>query len=1193
MDRDLTSITSGLRSDRFTEIRSIGMGSEGVVYAAFDRQLGARVAIKTLRSRTQSDLTILKQEFRALAAIHHPNLVTLYELHVDASAAWFSMEWIQGHSFTDTFAPLRGEPAALIRRFYRLARPLAAALGAIHDHQHLHRDVKPSNVLVDDHERVVVLDFGMVGDLDRDGRLSRDDSLSGTVHYMAPERIDDRRPTTAADVYSLGVLFFEALTGELPFSPHLPIAYLEKKEGLGPAERRRLARLEPRLAELITGMLIPEPERRLELAGVLAILNDPPFADDGPTPAIPRSPRPPRLIGREEEVAALRGWLRPGPGRLIKVTGASGSGKTALCSDLVRALRAEGTRVFASRCHPRESLAFNAIDGIVEALVGLLVIAGDEAEALLAGCGPALARIFPGFRRLPGLAGRTSSALDLSLGAADVLDPAELDRGVAQLAALLGRMQAEQPTILWIDDAQWADADSVHVLRALRGVIDAEMPHIVLASRGGEPLAALADHTLRLGELAEDASLVLARAWLCDDDPWILRRIVDEARGNPFLLRFLAEHKGATLRSREGGLRLVPTILRDLLGELAPEEASVLRLLAVAGRALDLGLLRACGESTAALVGLEQRSLVTRAIPSHHLVEIAHDRLREGVLWTLPGGQVKELHGRLADALLGGAADGDPGATAEHLRQAARPEEALAWALKAAERAEEGLAFDRAAHWWKTAIAWAEEAGAATTAMSRRLAAVLSAAGRCADAGALLEALAREAPAAEARVDLLRAADNFLSSGQIARGSELVQPFLAEARITWPRSQASALLRTLSRVVVLRLRRPGVADARAPGDADASFGVDLCWSLAKGLLAVDPARGAYFALEGLLRAQAAGDRPRSARHLAAVAAIVLGPSGGSLALLADDLLGRADALAREESSDYLRGFIAVCRGQLAVIRGDWPLALERFRTGLALLARRPGTAWEQNIAWMGLLRVHMELGDFATMRAEARAFAQRAEGLGDRYAQVTGGLYEALGLLSLGRPEKARQRALIAQRAWSPVVEFSLQHFYVAQVVALSHLLEGRPDRATEAIEAIWPRLRRAQLLRIPVARIDALALRARVGLCLAKWTPDRQPKILAAVRRDADELMGEERSDAQAIGRLIAGLCESMSGEEDSAAALVRGAVAIFDALGMRSYAAVCAALLGRWRDGRPLPQSDLIGLVIAGPLGNLESMG
>src|SRR5690606_34118659 len=121
-------------------------------------------------------------------------------------------------------------------------------------------------------------------------------------------------------------------------------------------------------------------------------------------------------------------------------------------------------------------------------------------------------------------------------------------------------------------------------------------------------------------------------------------------------------------------------------------------------------------------------------------------------LWSLLGGQIAELHGRLADALLHGGADAEPGATAEHLRQAGRAEEALVWALRAAERAEEGLAFDRAAHWWKTAIAWALERGEPTRALERRHAAVLTAAGRCAEAGALQERLARGASGDETRV---------------------------------------------------------------------------------------------------------------------------------------------------------------------------------------------------------------------------------------------------------------------------------------------------------------------------------------------------------------------------------------------------------------------------------------------------------
>ena len=190
MTRDLSSFTG---TDRFVVERCLGSGGFGTVYQTYDRLRRERVALKTLRRRDPVSLLALKREFRALADLSHPNLVSLYEL-LTTNDQWFiTMEHIKGTDFvgyvdgtgaaaavTETIAdrvtgeaaiisprPLRpSHTAANLERLENGLHQLAKGLAYLHGEGWLHRDIKPSNVLVTDDGRVVLLDFGLVTELE-------------------------------------------------------------------------------------------------------------------------------------------------------------------------------------------------------------------------------------------------------------------------------------------------------------------------------------------------------------------------------------------------------------------------------------------------------------------------------------------------------------------------------------------------------------------------------------------------------------------------------------------------------------------------------------------------------------------------------------------------------------------------------------------------------------------------------------------------------------------------------------------------------------------------------------------------------------------------------------------------------------------------------------------------------------------
>jgi serine/threonine protein kinase len=185
------------------------MGGMGIVYEALDRDSGETVALKTLRNVDGNAILLLKQEFRTLAGLHHPNLIRLGEL-VESRGDWFfTMELLEGVSLMEW---LREGDRQRLRD--GLAQ-LVTGLGVLHDAGRIHRDIKPSNVMVSD-DRVVLVDFGLATRHDTDALSWHDDEMVGTPAYMAPEQASARQAGPEADFYALGVILYEALTGKLP-----------------------------------------------------------------------------------------------------------------------------------------------------------------------------------------------------------------------------------------------------------------------------------------------------------------------------------------------------------------------------------------------------------------------------------------------------------------------------------------------------------------------------------------------------------------------------------------------------------------------------------------------------------------------------------------------------------------------------------------------------------------------------------------------------------------------------------------------------------------------------------------------------------------------------------------------------------------------------------------------------------------
>jgi len=197
--------------------RQLGQGGMGAVYLATDRISGQRVAIKVLPAALARERDIRERfvmEARALAALDHPGIVPLVTFALDGDERFLVMKYVSGESLE---ALLRREGVLAPARARVILRAMCAALAYAHGKGVIHRDIKPTNILIDDNDQVVIVDFGIARSLDRGRRVTETGMLMGTPQYMSPEQISGDDVDGRADLYACGLVLFEMLAGSPPF----------------------------------------------------------------------------------------------------------------------------------------------------------------------------------------------------------------------------------------------------------------------------------------------------------------------------------------------------------------------------------------------------------------------------------------------------------------------------------------------------------------------------------------------------------------------------------------------------------------------------------------------------------------------------------------------------------------------------------------------------------------------------------------------------------------------------------------------------------------------------------------------------------------------------------------------------------------------------------------------------------------
>ena len=255
---------------RYRLLRRIGVGGMGEVWEADDTVLGRRVALKVLVQELANDARATRRfvrEARATAKLTHPNVTRVYDFGRDGGVPYLVMELLEGDTLADrlTGGPLPPAEAA------RIGAAVADALDAAHSRGIIHRDVKPSNVLLTPAGEVKVMDFGIAAAAD-ETHSTTGSGLYGTAAYISPERAAGQPVTPAADIYSLGAVLYELLTGRPPFTGDSPVLVVRAHLHERPRPVRELAPwVPPRLAEACELALAKDPTHRPSSAAALAI----------------------------------------------------------------------------------------------------------------------------------------------------------------------------------------------------------------------------------------------------------------------------------------------------------------------------------------------------------------------------------------------------------------------------------------------------------------------------------------------------------------------------------------------------------------------------------------------------------------------------------------------------------------------------------------------------------------------------------------------------------------------------------------------------------------------------------------------------------------------------------------------------------------------------------------------------------
>ena len=525
-------------------------GAMGTVYRARHEDSDELVALKTVAVPVRVQLASLRREIQALQAVSHPNVVEI-KGHGADPVPWYAMELVEGLPLSQHW-----KTTPIEERWPRYAAvfcDVCNGLGYLHGLSMVHRDLKPANIMVraSDDEAPgagVLVDFGLAtvsaGGVGRELLYKRSEVV-GTPQYISPEQVQQDPVDARTDLYALGCILFELLTGQPPFPAAVPIVGMLRHVNDTPIVPDRITdRLPPELVDLVLSLLAKGPQDRPgyaedvrdRLAAIAGI--DPPTDVPQPHAYLYR----PRLVGRadtEPRFDELAAEFAAGKGGLCVVRGAAGAGKSRLVIEMIRRIHVAtevGVEVLMAESTSDEARAssFESLRRAFDEIADWCVERGKVATDKLLGVdGLHLSRVFDAIAALPGIEGVEPPPIP----------PRDFEERMCEAVShVLVRFARVRPLVLAIDDLQWSDALTRRWLAALQWNPvwkDAPILVIVAGRYGDFLLDALTHHddakVFRSPQLSPDAVQMMVRDMIAADEvpPEFSAAVVERAAGYP------------------------------------------------------------------------------------------------------------------------------------------------------------------------------------------------------------------------------------------------------------------------------------------------------------------------------------------------------------------------------------------------------------------------------------------------------------------------------------------------------------------------------------------------------------------------------------------------------------------------------------------------------------------------------------
>jgi tetratricopeptide (TPR) repeat protein len=762
----------------------LGAGGMGEVYKAHDAKLERPVALKLLAAPLSNDperLHRFRAEARAASALNHPHILVVHDVGDVDGRPFIVTEFVEGQTLRERM----NLDAFAIKDAVGITTQIAGALAAAHARGIVHRDIKPENVMLRPDGYVKVLDFGLARQTLRDDPGTRSASepgmLVGTLRYMSPEQSRGLPVTAASDIFSLGLVFSEMITGRHPFHADSSIAVLHgiqsgtpsaaaagaEIDGLIQQMLQKDAALRPP-ADAVAARLTSLATRSEALAYVVQQVREP--APDQGTPAATASDSGrgwrTSFVGRDVERASLERHFEQalgGLGAMVMIGGEPGVGKTRLVGEVLADARTRGWLTLTGHCYETAGTPpFIAFVELVERLGRAMPPA--MFREVLGDAAPEIARLTPELRRaFPDI----GPPLDL---------PPEQQRRFLFncVVEFIERCCRLKPLAVLLDDLHWADEPTLRLFEHLAQRLP-QLPMIVLGTYrdveldADRPFAATLEtltrqrlaHRLSLKGLPQESvdAMLCALGGTAPPAP-LVAAVFRETEGNPFFVEEVFHHlrDEHELFDQNGrwrtGLRMdelnVPEGVRLVIGRrlkrLEETTQQILTRAALVGRSFDLSLLTAVTEERdeTLLTALEEAEAahVLRLESGRNIRWVfAHELIRQTLVarLALPRRQRLHLHTATAlERLYASSPQLHAGDLAHHFYQAgavADPRQTIRYLSLAADQALHTSAFEDALANLERALALSEGIDESLTAdLQEKKATALRSLGRSEDA---------------------------------------------------------------------------------------------------------------------------------------------------------------------------------------------------------------------------------------------------------------------------------------------------------------------------------------------------------------------------------------------------------------------------------------------------------------------------